>query len=132
LKILARRFYPLHTDFSSEQIRVCTYSAKTNRIRRLHIHREETYSLLLIAVVNDLSETAITCMHRGVMGVDVSEDRGHGVRGKWKYSSVILLRTPRLMRRGSLVKSLLSEGVHITLLITVYDRARTWRITFFL
>jgi hypothetical protein len=135
-KTLARRFYPLHIDFSSELIRVCTYSAKTNRIRCLHISREETlYSLLLIAIVNDLSETAITFIHRGVKCVDVSADRGHGVRGKWKYSSVILLRPLMLMRAGSLVisaiKGLFPEGVHVTLLISVYDRARTWRIPFF-
>jgi hypothetical protein len=125
----------LHVDFSSGQIRVCTYSAKTNRIRCLHISREETlHSLLLIAIVNDLSETAITFMHTGVKCVDVSADRGHGVRGKWKNSSVIFLRLLKLMRARNLVrsaiKSLLSEGVHVTLLITLYDRARTWRIVF--
>jgi hypothetical protein len=166
LKTLGRRFYPLHADFSSEQTLVCTYSAKTNRIRCLHISREETlYFLLLIAIVNDLSETAITFMHGMVKCVGVSADREHGVRGKWIYNSVILSRPLRLMRAGSLVrsaiKSVLSEGLHVTLLtltlltwkirwapnnaskwqmefnsafkglITVYDRDRTWRIFFF-
>ena len=115
---------------------MCTYSAITNRIRCLPISRDETlYSLLLIAIVNDLSETAITFMYREVKCTAVSVDRGHGVRGRWKYISVILLRPLRLMRAGSLVRSaiknLLSEGVHVILLITVYDRAQTWRIIFF-
>ena len=91
---------------------------------------------MLIAIVNDLSETAITFMHRGVKRVDVSADRGLGVRGKWKYSSVILLRPLKLMRAGSLVrsaiKSLLYEDVHVTLLITIYDRSRIWRVIFFI
>jgi len=132
------RFYPLTSYGFQFRTNPCTYIRSENQSYSLSSHlsgRDIIFPLLLIAIFNDLSETEITFRQRGVQCVDVSANRGHGVRGKWKYSSAILSIPLKLLRTRSLVrsatKSLLSEGVHVILLKTVKDRSRTWRIFFY-
>lgn len=93
---LARRFlftYVIQIPVKNKYVCV-DKSAKASRIHCLYYFcREETlYPLLLIAIGNDLSETVITFMRGGVKCVDVSANRGLGVRRKGKYSPVILWR----------------------------------------